>query len=244
MCSGYLFGFGARFLQTVLELYTVFVSFNTVVTVIVPALVLLAYESPRWYVAHGQLNEAYNSLLLLHNPDILAARELCRICSRVGRQRSASGLKTTLLRFAELFTDAKMRRITLASSAVMVAGGLGMSSMTCIFYLMKNYLAPDTRDTLSIQPFFIAMYIAMTYASTVSQRRRLYLWSLFLLSFFLFLIRILFDVVPGFVQIILCFAFTMACAAGPGLIPFFYVAEIFPPLYRGKSSVIGMQPQC
>lgn len=214
--------------------------FRIVVTLLVPVSLLIVNESPRWYVAHGYMDQAYRCLRELENADIRAARGLCQICSRVGQQRSSSGLGTSLWRFAELFATPRLRRITLAAFTVMISGVLGTSAMVCSYFLLAYRSGPTMISSIVTFPTFAFTLLQAIAASTFGtiRKRRRYLQTLSLLSLLLLLLPIGVSSSPSVLGKVLLtlLAYIVGAASvnGPGFIPFPYVAEIFPAQYRGE----------
>lgn len=89
----------------------------------VPLLVLiyLCPESPRWYMKKDRYPKAWESLLVLRNHPLQAARDMYSIHAVLEIERAVIGQGTYATRFVELFTVPRVRRATLAASTVMIA---------------------------------------------------------------------------------------------------------------------------
>lgn len=206
-------------------------------------------ESPRWYVAHGHVHKAYQSLRSLRETDISAAQELYSIYTRFKVENQSSGRDSLGRRFVQLFTVPQIRRATLASVVATISFSLsGLGFTGAMFYLAALDTDPEFFDgaavvlpvtyTLSL---FIATICSCGFINEV-KRRRLLLSSLFSLSLLFLVFRLLSLALPlshdtRAASILLCIFAAATAAIGPETVPCAYVAEVFPIYHRGMLPV-------
>ena len=75
----------------------------------------------RQYIKKKRYAKAYESLKILRNHEILAARDLYYIDAQIKIERDIVGETNYFQRFGELFSIPRVRRATLASFTVMIA---------------------------------------------------------------------------------------------------------------------------
>lgn len=84
--------------------------------------IYLCPESPRWHIKRGSMRSAYQSLELLRNTKLQAARDLYYIYSQIAAEREIVGQESSYIsRWIDLFRVPRIRRATLAAFTVMIA---------------------------------------------------------------------------------------------------------------------------
>ncbi|KAK4500952.1 hypothetical protein PRZ48_006758 [Zasmidium cellare] len=194
------------------------------------ALIYLCPESPRWYMKHGRVADAFASLLRLRNHPILAARDLLLLHASLAEEeaivrRSGKGFT----RFCQLFTVPRVCRANLAASVVMIAqqmcGNADVPPKTALWasfgFGLLGFLStlPALRviDTFGRRSLLLATFPHMA-------------WTL-LAAGLCFLI-------PGEDAsrlagiAILMYLFTIIYSLGEGPVCYVYAAEVFPLSHR------------
>lgn len=201
-----------------------------------PFLTWLGCESPRWYVLQGHLDKAFESLRCLRNSEILAARELYLLHAWGTAKRPFLEHSIHLKQIAQLFAVPHIRRATLASITVMVAGsvaGTGLAT-TALSHTYKFGFGVDViRAIRMIYPAILSCAVFVTRHRNI-RRRRLYLASLFLMFWISFALWSSSPLTPPILALVLLYVSTIISTVGLGLVSFLYVAEIFPASHRGK----------
>lgn len=79
-------------------------------------------ESPRWYIKKGNMRAAFNSLAILRNSRLQAARDLYYIQAQIAEERAIIGTKTNVVtRWLDLARVPRIRRAAVAAWVVMIA---------------------------------------------------------------------------------------------------------------------------
>ncbi|KAJ9613140.1 hypothetical protein H2200_003081 [Cladophialophora chaetospira] len=206
------------------------------------ALVYLCPESPRWYIKHGKVRKAYQSLLKLRNHPLLAARDLYYISTQIQIEHEIVGESNYVSRFMQLFTIPRVRRATLASFVVMIAQQMcGINIMA--FYSSTIFRQGGASDFIALLGSFgfgaVNFIFAIPAFFTIDTfgRRSLLLftfpnmaWTL-LAAGFAFYIP---ESSPAHLGVIALFIYLFAAfySPGEGPVPFTYSAEVFPLSHR------------
>lgn len=206
------------------------------------ALVYLCPESPRWYIKHGKMQQAYRSLLKLRKHPIQAARDLYYISTQIEIEHQIVGDSSYIKRFIELFTIPRIRRATLASFVVMI--GQQMCGINIIaFYsstIFREGGASNFHALLASFGFggvnFLFAIPAFFTIDTFGRRSLLLFtfpnmaWTLLAAGFAFYIPR---DN-PAHLGVIAFFVFLFAAfySPGEGPVPFTYSAEVFPLSHR------------
>ncbi|KAE8415531.1 major facilitator superfamily domain-containing protein [Aspergillus pseudocaelatus] len=200
-----------------------------------PFLILLGWESPRWYARQGYWDKAFESLRRLRTSDILAARDLYHIHTWYKEKEAAFEQQHSTFSkcSSRLLVDPHMRRATLASVSVMVAGSLAGTGLTTAALVHVAYACRLTmRFCVLIVPITTLVFVVTKAGLPRLPRRQLYLASLF----FIFCISFALCFIPPLAfqlptLILLCIS-SVISVVGLGLVSFLYAAEVFPPSHR------------
>lgn len=206
------------------------------------ALVYFCPESPRWYIKHGKMQQAYRSLLKLRKHPIQAARDLYYISTQIEIEHEIVGDSSYIQRFIQLFTIPRVRRATLASFVVMI--GQQMCGINIIaFYsstIFREGGASDFHALLASFGFggvnFLFAIPAFFTIDTFGRRSLLLFtfpnmaWTLLAAGFAFYIPR----ENPAHLGVIAFFVFLFAAfySPGEGPVPFTYSAEVFPLSHR------------
>lgn len=205
-------------------------------------------ESPRWYIKKGRMRSAYNSLVVLRNSRLQAARDLFYIHSQIQEEQELIGKPTNYVtRWIQLFTIPRIRRATLAAFTVMIAQQMcGINIIA--FYSSTVFVeagASNLNALLASWGFglvnFVFAWPAIWTIDTFGRRSLLLFtfpqmaWSL-LAAGMCFFIGGQFNPNPpkahlGLVALFI-FIFAAFYSPGEGPVPFTYSAEVFPLSHR------------
>ncbi|KAL8893487.1 MAG: hypothetical protein Q9192_005214, partial [Flavoplaca navasiana] len=214
-------------------------------------------ESPRWYIKKHRYHDAFKSLRRLRNTPLQAARDLYYIHAQVrleelmlgdGDITSAEGKEQYTSsgryanRFIQLFTIARIRRATLASSVVMIAQQMcGINVMAFYSSTLFTDANASERSALLVSWGFGLINFAFAWPAVRSidrfGRRNLLLftfphmaWTLLAAGFSFYIP----DESPAHLGMITLFIYLFAAfySPGEGPVPFTYSAEAFPLFHR------------
>jgi len=205
-------------------------------------------ESPRWYIKKGHMRKAYNSLVVLRNSKLQAARDLYYIACQIAEERAIVGQQGNYItRWCELFTVPRIRRATLAAFTVMIAQQMcGINIIA--FYSSTVFVeagAGNLQALLASWGFglvnFVFAFPAIWTIDTFGRRSLLLFtfpqmaWTL-LAAGMCFYIGGLHNPDPptAHLGLIALFIFLFAAfySPGEGPVPFTYSAEVFPLSHR------------
>lgn len=205
-------------------------------------------ESPRWYIKKNKMRKAYNSLVVLRNSKLQAARDLYYINAQIQEERAIVGTGGNVLtRWMELFTIPRNRRATYAAFTVMIAQQMcGINIIA--FYSSTVFVdagAGPLQALLASWGFglvnFVFAWPAIWTIDTFGRRSLLLFtfpqmaWTL-LAAGLCFLIGGQFNPNPPVSHLALVALFIYLFAAfyspGEGPVPFTYSAEVFPLSHR------------
>lgn len=241
-------------LTTSEHVWKIFRICGLVFTGFLPIVPRLSAESPRWCVAHGHIQKAFQCLRSLHETDVAAAEELYRIYARIRIESQTSGHDGLQRRFVELLTVPEIRRTYLASTAVAISGCLSGPGFTFAMFSLSIFDIDEgivDRNQLLLKLLMSTTIVNATMLSSfsmstiVKRRRRRFCVGLFLLflsflvSWFRFLVPTIYYLIPSLVTVVLSFVTVVISAFGSGAVPSVYVAEIFPTYYHR-----GRLPEC
>ncbi|KAL9627172.1 MAG: hypothetical protein Q9204_006759, partial [Flavoplaca sp. TL-2023a] len=213
--------------------------------------------SPRWYIKKHRYHDAFKSLRRLRNTPLQAARDLYYIHAQVrleelmlgdGDISSAEGKEQYTSsgryanRFIQLFTIARIRRATLASSVVMIAQQMcGINVVAFYSSTLFTDANASERSALLVSWGFGLINFAFAWPAVRSidrfGRRNLLLftfphmaWTLLAAGFSFYIP----DESPAHLGMITFFIYLFAAfySPGEGPVPFTYSAEAFPLFHR------------
>ncbi|OBZ66984.1 Arabinose-proton symporter [Grifola frondosa] len=205
----------------------------------IPALIIMTQvffcpESPRWLISKGRYDQAYESLLRLRNSPLQAARDLYYIHVMLEAEKE---IQTGRNLFLELFTVARNRRATLASTIVMFMQQF--CGVNVIAYYSSNIFSQA--NFTNVQALIASWGFGMlnwvfafpaVYTIDTFGRRNLLLTTFPLMAVFLLMTGFAFWIPEGNARIAVValgiYLFTMAYSPGEGPVPFTYSAEAFP----------------
>ena len=101
-------------------------------------------ESPRWYMRHERMRDAYVAMRKLRKSDVQATRDLYYAWVQWQTEKAAIGDRSVIKRFGDLFTVPRIRRATLAAASVHIGQDFcGINSVSTCFL---ERLAGDEAD--------------------------------------------------------------------------------------------------
>ncbi|RPD63661.1 MFS sugar transporter [Lentinus tigrinus ALCF2SS1-6] len=206
----------------------------------VPALIIMTQvffcpESPRWLIAKGRYDKAYESIRRLRKSNIQAARDLYYIHVLLEAEKE---IQTGRNLFLEMFTVPRNRRAALASGIVMFMQQF--CGVNVIAYYSSNIFSQA--NFTNIQALIASWGFGMlnwvfalpaVYTIDTFGRRNLLLVTFPLMSVFLLMTGFAFYIPEDSkariaVVALGIYLFTMAYSPGEGPVPFTYSAEAFP----------------
>ncbi|CCG81374.1 Sugar transporter [Taphrina deformans PYCC 5710] len=205
-------------------------------------------ESPRWYIKKGRMRNAYNSLVVLRNTRLQAARDLYYIHSQIAEERAIIGDQSNLIsRWIDLFRVPRIRRATLAAWTVMIAQQ--MCGINIIAFYSSTIFVEAGASALSALLAswgfglvnFLFAWPAIFTIDTFGRRSLLLFtfpqmaWTLLAAGLCFFIGGINNPDPPkahlGLVALFI-FLFAAFYSPGEGPVPFTYSAEVFPLSHR------------